>query len=135
MRTLLHLLSRWPLGVAYNYADYMTLGREHRSGELMMQGYLRAWRALPLSVKEGSRLASVDLVWLMQLEAQYSNSKVHENVNYAAGWIQGKLKDDILPDVEWTLKPEFEWMWKKVGVFCMDSRAYEYYANAQWPRS
>lgn len=114
-RTLLQLLARWPTGTAYNYADYLTLGREHRSGELMMHGYLKAWRAYPLAVTDGKRIASEDLVWLMQLSVEYSNTQVSKNLTLATDWVLGRMKEHIMPNAEWTLPPEFEWMWKKIS--------------------
>ena len=74
-RTILQLLTRWPK-VAYTYADFLVLGRNNRSRELLVQGYLMAWRAYPLSQKEGARVASEDLVWVMQLGSLIKNTNI-----------------------------------------------------------
>lgn len=110
-RTILHLLTRWPTDSIYNYADFITLGRDYRSGELLIQGYLRALRVYPPKMPTGGRLASEDLVWLMQMGPTYKELGYAKGSIYALKCLDDNMKF-IMPNAQCTLPPNFDKLWR-----------------------
>ncbi|KAI5117944.1 hypothetical protein M0805_004709 [Coniferiporia weirii] len=108
-KTILRLL-----GSKASYADLIVLGHRHHSTELLIQGYLRARQEIPLTLSEGKRLKSEDVILLMQLHESCRGSMSVPSVT-AARWIKEHFKD-ISREAEVTVPEKHKEKWEKLCV-------------------